>query len=125
MARGGEATATPVPRGTIQVAVRVRPLVTRELAEGALTALEVDEGNGCVTANGVGHSQARRFTFDHVFGPTSEPVRYRAPCKRPGVDGGEGPPSGWAGRVIQTYAQRGDMGRLPWGSLCPSDVTLT
>ena len=64
--------------GAIQVAVRVRPLVPRELSEGATQGLEVDEVNSCVTALGSRQTQARRFTFDHVLGPSSAKVGGRA-----------------------------------------------
>ena len=83
-------------QGTIRVAVRVRPLVAREVSEGAAQGLEVDEGNGCVTAAGSRYSQARRFTFDHVFGPNTERVRPCAhsrgaaclwPCQVPSLSG--------------------------------------
>ena len=56
------------------MAVRVRPPVAREEAEGAAQCLEVDEADRCVTAAGSGHAQARRFTFDHVYGPDAGPV---------------------------------------------------
>ena len=61
-------------QGTIQVAVRVRPMVAREIAEGSVQSLAADEVNKCVTVAGLGPTQSRRFTFDHVFGPESAKV---------------------------------------------------
>ncbi|GIL72699.1 hypothetical protein Vretifemale_2940, partial [Volvox reticuliferus] len=48
----------------VRVAVRVRPLITRELLQGSKTCVSTD--GPCITIG-----RDRRFTFDHAFGPST------------------------------------------------------
>ncbi|GFR41254.1 hypothetical protein Agub_g1929, partial [Astrephomene gubernaculifera] len=48
----------------VRVAVRVRPLITRELLQGSRQCISTD--GPCVTIG-----RDRRFTFDHAFGPNT------------------------------------------------------
>ncbi|GLI68849.1 hypothetical protein VaNZ11_013393, partial [Volvox africanus] len=48
----------------VRVAVRVRPLITRELLQGSRTCVSTD--GPCITIG-----RDRRFTFDHAFGPST------------------------------------------------------
>ncbi|KAL3145648.1 hypothetical protein ABBQ32_003187 [Trebouxia sp. C0010 RCD-2024] len=74
-------TAKLDPDTSVKVAVRARPLVARERAVGAKACLLTEEGRSRVTIG-----RDRTFTFDHVFGPSSEQEQVYNHCVSQLVD---------------------------------------
>ncbi|KAF5829995.1 Kif4a type kinesin-like protein, partial [Dunaliella salina] len=65
----------------VKVAVRVRPLIEREAAEGATPCVLADEELACV---GLGHD--RKFTFDYAFGSGAKQEDVYSACVAPLVE---------------------------------------
>lgn len=66
----------------VKVAVRIRPLIQKEVSDGNREAIQVREGRH-VIVNG---SSRSFFTFDHAYGPETRQEQIYGDCVRPLVD---------------------------------------
>mmetsp|Transcript_29878 Transcript_29878/g.60642 ORF Transcript_29878/g.60642 Transcript_29878/m.60642 type:complete len:426 (+) Transcript_29878:227-1504(+) len=69
----------------IKVVVRVRPLSAREQSDGHKVVTTADEDAGTIEINNPSTSEAKRFTFDNVFMPSSSQQRIYDVCAAPVV----------------------------------------
>lgn len=53
----------------VKVALRIRPLINKELCDGCRECIEVVPNESQVT---IGFGSEKAFTYDYVFGPTSQ-----------------------------------------------------
>eukprot|EP01045_Picozoa_sp_COSAG04_P002600 COSAG04_NODE_96_length_26486_cov_136.642817_4_plen_139_part_00 len=72
----GGAEAAELPSECVKVAVRVRPLSSKEHAEGSTACVRFPQPNQIVIG------KDRTFTFDSVFAPEVRPCLLRRPRRR-------------------------------------------
>ena len=106
-------TSTDEPKDAVRVAVRIRPLLSKDLAEGATESVRRVAGEPQVVLG-----LDRAFTYDHVFEPAASQAAVYTESARPLIDGVLG---GFNATVL-AYGQTGSGKTHTMGTAAMADL---